>query len=104
MCQRTNTSIYAFRVEPKSSFFSAGPATLTELASKTGGRVFDADESDDAVNKDLQTIETDLRNQYRLVYKPAALKHDGAFHRIELKIPERVASIHIRSGYYAPEK
>jgi Ca-activated chloride channel family protein len=30
------------------------------------------------------------------------LKHDGSFHRVELKAPERVDSIIVRSGYYAP--
>jgi hypothetical protein len=47
-------------------------------------------------------VEADLRNQYRLVYRPAELKHDGSFHRIELKAPDRVDSLHVRSGYYAP--
>jgi Ca-activated chloride channel homolog len=75
---------------------------LAELASKTGGRVFFDDDSEAGVDNDLRTIEADLRNQYRLVYKPAELKHDGSYHRIELKAPERVESITIRSGYYAP--
>lgn len=39
MCQSTDTAIYAFRAEG-SGFGSAGPRTLTELASETGGRVF----------------------------------------------------------------
>jgi KaiC/GvpD/RAD55 family RecA-like ATPase len=51
---------------------------------------------------DLRIIEADMRNQYLLVYKPAELKHDSSFHRIELKAPERADSITIRSGYYAP--
>ena len=29
---------------------------------------------------------------------------NGAFHRIELKAPERVDNIKIRSGYYAPAR
>jgi hypothetical protein len=54
------------------------------------------------VSEDLRVIEADLRNQYRLYYNPAELKHDGAFHRIELQTPERVEKVVIRSGYYAP--
>jgi Ca-activated chloride channel family protein len=99
MCQHSNTAIYAFRSE---STLSSGPRTLAELASKTGGRVFFDDDSEAGVDDDLRTIEADLRNQYRLVYKPAELKHDGSYHHIELKAPERVDSITIRSGYYAP--
>jgi Ca-activated chloride channel family protein len=100
-CQHANTTIYAFRTDPKSSF-STGPKTLNDLASQTGGRVFHADGSEVQIDADLRTIEADLRNQYRLIYKPAELTPNGSFHRIELKAPERVDSITIRSGYYAP--
>ena len=102
MCKRTNTAIYAFRAESKSSFFSTGPKILAELASESGGRVFYDDDSEAGIDNDLHTIEADLRNQYRLIYKPAELKHDGSFHHIELKAPERVGSVNVRSGYYAP--
>jgi hypothetical protein len=77
---------------------------LEELTSETGGRVFHDDDPEAGIYNDLRTIETDLRNQYRLVYKPAELKHDGLFHRISLQAPERASSISIRSGYYAPSR
>jgi VWFA-related protein len=102
MCERTNTAIYVFRAEPEPSF-AGGPKTLAELAAKSGGRVFYDDDSDAAIYDDLRIIEADVRNQYRLVYKPAELRHDGSFHRIELTGPERVGSVNIRAGYYAPE-
>jgi Ca-activated chloride channel family protein len=101
-CQRTNIAIYSFRAEPKESSFAPGAETLAELTMKTGGRVFRDNGSEAEIDEDLRLIEADLRNQYRLVYKPAALKHDGSFHRIELKAPERVDRITVRSGYYAP--
>jgi Ca-activated chloride channel homolog len=101
MCRHTNTAIYAFRPEPKFSF-STGPKILAELAQESGGRVFYDDGSEAEIDNDLRTIEADLRNQYRLIYKPPELKHDGSFHRVELKAPERVDSITILSGYYAP--
>jgi Ca-activated chloride channel family protein len=101
ICQHTNTAVYAFRSESKYGL-SSGPKTLAELAAKTGGRVFYDNDSEAVIDNDLRTIEADLRNQYRLLYKPAELKHDGSYHRIELKGPERVDSIVIRSGYYAP--
>jgi len=100
-CQHANTAIYVFRAEPDLSL-SSGPKNLAELSSETGGRVFHDDDSETEIEKDLRLIEADLRNQYVLVYKPAELKHDGSFHRIELTAPERVASIVARSGYYAP--
>jgi VWFA-related protein len=100
ICQNANTAIYAFRAEPDPSYFSGGPKTLAELAAQTGGRVFPSENSDEGIDRDLSIFEADLRNQYRLIYNPAELKHDGAFHRIRLKVPERVESVSIRSGYY----
>jgi VWFA-related protein len=102
-CQRSNTTIYAFRVPPADAG-SPGPSTLADLAAKTGGRVFRADASDDAIDNDLRIIESEMRNQYRLVYHPAQFKHDGAFHSIELQLPDRASRIEVRSGYFAPER
>ncbi|HYK38320.1 hypothetical protein [Alloacidobacterium sp.] len=96
-----NTAIYVFRTEPKFSF-SSGPTNLAALASQTGGRVFFDDGFEAGTTSDLRVIEADLGNQYLLVYRPADLKHDGSFHLIELRGPERVDSINVRSGYYAP--
>jgi Ca-activated chloride channel homolog len=102
VCQHSNTSIYAFRPGMGAGSLSTGPRKLNQLAELTGGRVFLLDDSEDAINSDLALIEADLRNQYRLVYKAAEWKHDGSFHRIALHVPERVSSVVIRSGYYAP--
>jgi Ca-activated chloride channel homolog len=99
MCQQSNTAIYAFRPETGLSF-SDGPRTLVELTEKTGGRVFHADDSEAEIYKDLDVIEGDLRNQYFLSFRPSDLKHDGSFHHIELRGPERVDRIRVRSGYY----
>jgi VWFA-related protein len=100
ICQHANTAIYAFRAEPAPNLFSGGPKALANLAEQTGGRVFPGEDSETGIDSDLRIIEADLRNQYRLIYNPARLTHDGAFHRIELKTPERVQSLTIRSGYY----
>jgi len=101
MCQSTDTAIYVFRAEG-SDFGSDGPRTLTELALETGGRVFRDNNSAGGIYDDLRTIEADLRNQYRIIYTPPEVKHDGSFHRIALKAPERVDRLVVRSGYYAP--
>ena len=100
ICQTTHTAIYAFLSEEQDAP-STGPRTLRALAAQTGGRVFHADDSEAAIYADLRAIEADRRDQYRLVYKPAELKHDGSFHEIELLGPERVDHIAVRSGYYA---
>jgi len=99
-CQRASTAIYVFRPESGSS--STGLSTLRTLADESGGRVFRANESDEEVEGDLRTIEADLRDQYRLIYRPQELKHDGSFHSIALITPLRASSVTVRSGYYAP--
>ena len=103
-CQRTNTAIYAFRAESKPAFFSSGPGMLEELTSQSGGRVFYDDASQAEIYRDLLVVEADLRDQYRLVYKPADLKSDGSFRHVELLGPERATSIRVRAGYYAPNR
>ncbi|MDW5265729.1 MULTISPECIES: VWA domain-containing protein [Acidobacteriaceae] len=101
MCQRVNTAVYAFRAVG-SDFGSEGERTLTELALKTGGRAFRDSDSPAEIYEDLRVIEADLRNQYRLIYTPPEVKHDGSFHRIDLMMPGRVDRLTVRSGYYAP--
>jgi Ca-activated chloride channel homolog len=102
-CQHADTAIYAFRPEP-ANVSSTGTRTLMELTSETGGRLFHDDESDAGIDEDLRIIESDLRNQYHVVYKPTGLKHDGSFHRVVVIGPDRVSSITVRSGYYAPAR
>jgi Ca-activated chloride channel family protein len=101
ICQHTNTVIYAVRPLVQAGAPSADIATLADLTTQTGGRILYAGDSEAQVLSDLRTIEADLRNQYRLIYRPATLRHDGSFHRIDLTAPQRDATITVRSGYYA---
>ena len=98
MCQSANTAIYAFYSE-FNSFRSLGQKTLRELAQKTGGQMFN-DSTPERIWSDLQQTDANLRSQYRIVYKPQQLKHDGAFHRLRVDSPTRGAVITTRSGYY----
>jgi VWFA-related protein len=101
-CQRNNTAIYAFHARPQAGADPSGAENLASMAEKTGGSVFWDDDPAAVIESDLATIEAELRSQYRIVYRPEALVHDGSFHRIELKVPVRVAAVRVRSGYYAP--
>ncbi len=98
-CQHSDTAIYAFRPMLQAGA-SDGPKTLTQLAAGTGGRVFFDDEPDAVIDKNLGLIEGDLRNQYRLIFRPAELRHDGSFHHLELHTPDRVHAVNVRTGYY----
>ncbi|HMG85245.1 MAG TPA: VWA domain-containing protein [Terracidiphilus sp.] len=100
-CQKTNTAIYAFRFDvPEAA--STGPAALAEVATKTGGRVFHGDDGDTQIADDVRMIETDLGARYRLIFKPPEVRHDGAFHRVEIDAPSRPVTIRLQTGYYAP--
>ena len=101
-CQRGNIAIYAFRSHSSEGTNPVGTAALNALTSKSGGRLFTAEGDLQSVFDNLKVIESDLRNQYRVVYRPSNLKHDGKFHEIVIGTPERVAEIQVRTGYYAP--
>jgi Ca-activated chloride channel homolog len=98
ICQRSNTAIYA--IPPRT--LSTGINTLADLTAQTGGRILNSGDSDATILADLNTINAERRTQYRLIYRPSVLKHDGSFHHIELTAPDRDATIITRSGYYAP--
>jgi len=103
MCQQTNTAIYTFRADSPNAF-ATGLQTLSQLANLTGGHVFRDSASLSEIDEDLHIIQANLRNQYRLVYRPTKLNRDGSFHSIVLLPPDRVAGISARSGYYAPAR
>jgi VWFA-related protein len=99
MCQRRRTAIYVI-ANSKKSPFSEGQRTLEELAYETGGRVF-FNPQGNQIWEDLQIIEAEQRNQYRLVYRPSNFKANGDFHRIKLSCSIKGAKVFTRSGYYA---
>ncbi len=99
MCQRRHIAIYVIEAKP-SSHFSDGPKNLADLATQTGGRVFRHPKAKD-IPDDLQRIEAEQRNQFRLVYRPAAFVADGSFHPIQLRCLTQGCRIATRSGYYA---
>lgn len=82
----------------------SGPGLLDEISQETGGRLFEVDdlnELPDIANK----IGTALRNQYVLGYMPSDMKHDGKYHKIQVKIdrPKGLPPLRtsFRTGYYA---
>lgn len=101
-CQHAHTAIYAIDGSPANGEKSTGPATLNKLAEQTGGRLIRGGVPEAEMNANLDGIESELREEYRLFYRPRNLKRDGSFHRIVLVGSARVASITAQSGYYAP--
>jgi VWFA-related protein len=86
-CQRNDTAIYSFRMDSDNSFGSSGPRTLSELSSETGGRAFPEAAPESGMYKKISSrYRADLRNHIDDL-QAGELKHNGSFHRIELKAP-----------------
>ena len=98
MCQRAHVAIYVF--SNSTAQFSDGNKTLSDLARKTGGRVF-VHPRGNKILEDLAIMETEQRFQYRLTYKPSTFVADGSFHRVGLRCSIPRVHIATRSGYYA---
>jgi Ca-activated chloride channel family protein len=81
-----------------------GPLLLDEIASQTGGRLFEAADVGELPNIATR-IGAALRNQYVLGYVPSADNRDGKYHHLQVKISKSkgLPSLRIfsRMGYYA---
>jgi Ca-activated chloride channel homolog len=81
----------------------SGPVLLQEIAQETGGRLFEVNDLNEL--RDIAVrIGAALRNEYVLGYVPTETKHDGKYHRIQVKV-ERLKGLPplratFRSGYY----
>jgi len=85
----------------------SGPRLLSEIATQTGGRAFDA-----SLNGDLPSVAAriaiELRNQYVLGYYPKNGTHDGKYRKWNGKVaqPSGVSALrtHWRQGYHFPAR
>lgn len=100
MCQRRRVSIYVVASGSRSRF-DQGQKTLARLARESGGDVFFAQTAAEA-DGDLRSIDGMVRSQYRLVYKPPALKRNGAFHGVRVQCKATCTEVIGPTGYYAP--
>ena len=106
--------IYAIRISesvdayiPYPSQRLTGSALLNEIASQTGGRLFEVTKL-----KQLPDIASKiggwLRNQYVLGYVPNQTAKDGSYRKVQLKLarPKGYPRLHAvwRQGYFAPKE
>ena len=78
-----------------------GESAVREMAVETGGRVFNA-RNDKELNAAFEQISSELRSQYSLGYSPSNPARDGAFRRIDVRVPGKGYRVQTRKGYYAP--
>lgn len=103
MAERADAIVYTISTNT-SGGGTRGDKILERIAEATGGRTFVPFQLSDVADA-FQQIQTELRSQYALSYRPSNFRADGQFHTIEiLAQTRRGKGLHVRSrrGYYAP--
>jgi VWFA-related protein len=80
-----------------------GKKILEKIATRTGGRFFEAKKKDNLEDIYNQIAE-ELRGQYLLTYTPDVEDKEGGYHKIALKASNDSLVVATREGYYAPAK
>jgi Ca-activated chloride channel family protein len=78
-----------------------GDAILDSLAFPTGGHILAAREESDLKHA-FREVETALRSQYAMGYRPAGFRLDGSFRTIQIRPRKKKLRVQCRRGYFAP--
>jgi VWFA-related protein len=78
-----------------------GKKIMEKIASRTGGRYFEAKKKDN-LEEIYGQIADELRGQYLLTYTPDKVDTDGGFHKVALKANKDDLQVVTREGYFAP--
>jgi len=78
-----------------------GKKTMEQIATRTGGRFYEA-KSSSHLDEIYSQIAEELRGQYLLTYTPDQVDKDGGYHKVALKANNGDLSVVTREGYYAP--
>ena len=78
-----------------------GKKILEQIATRTGGRFFEAKKKDN-LDEIYGQIAEELHGQYLLTYTPDIVDKEGGFHKIVLKANNDNYLVVAREGYYAP--
>ena len=77
-----------------------GKKIMEQIATRTGGRFFEAKKKDN-LEEIYSQIAEELRGQYLLTYTPDKVDNEGGFHKIALKAKNGDLTVVTREGYYA---
>ncbi len=88
-------------VQNKLASMQASENALSELAAGTGGRFF---HNSNDLQGGLQTLTAAPENLYLLDISLKDAKHDGAYHRLQVKVDRPGLHVLARKGYFAPSK
>jgi VWFA-related protein len=78
-----------------------GKKIMEKIATRTGGRYFEAKKKDN-LDEIYGQIAEELRGQYVLTYTPDVVDKEGGYHKILLKANKDDLTVVTREGYYAP--
>jgi VWFA-related protein len=78
-----------------------GKKIMEKIATRTGGRYFEAKKKD-SLDDIYGQIAEELRGQYLLTYTPDMVDNEGGFHKVALKANKDELTVATREGYYAP--
>ncbi len=78
-----------------------GKKIMEKIATRTGGRYFEAKKKDN-LDEIYSQIAEELRGQYLLTYTPDVVDKEGGFHKIALKASKDDLQVVTREGYFAP--
>ncbi|HXR38005.1 MAG TPA: VWA domain-containing protein [Terracidiphilus sp.] len=87
--------------EPTSATGQDGKKIMERIATRTGGRSFEAKKKDN-LDEIYGLIAEELRGQYLLTYTPDQVDKEGGYHKIALKANKDDLQVVTREGYYAP--
>ena len=76
------------------------PEFLRTIAENTGGRAVTHDNDPE---REVPALLLESSSYYLLGFESASRASDGAFHRIEVKVPGRDLGVRSRVGYFAPK-
>ena len=78
-----------------------GKKIMEKIATRTGGRYFEAKKKD-SLDEIYGQIAEELRGQYLMTYTPDVVDNEGGFHKVALKAGKDDLIVVTREGYYAP--
>ena len=78
-----------------------GKKIMEKIATRTGGRYFEA-KGKDKLDEIYGQIAEELRGQYLMTYTPDVVDKEGGYHKVALKANKDDLTVVTREGYYAP--
>jgi VWFA-related protein len=101
MAQRAGVIVYTISTN-LSNIKDSGDKNLQALADATGGQAFFPFKLQNLAD-DFNNIQTELRSQYSISYKPDQFEANGQFRSIQILPDDKKLRVRAKKGYYVPK-